>query len=114
MYKIITLAAAASLLALTACDRAAETARAGDDAAANAVPTGGGAPGMEGSGDAPAPSSRTATSGASASGSETLAPAGSATAAATDTAIAPVTEETRTGAQMAAEQTNLHPKPPMN
>lgn len=114
MYRIITLAAAASLLTLGACDRNAETAPVVDDATA----AGADAMAADGAGADASTSAAPAPSGAAAagatSGSETLAPAGSSTAAPTGASVGPVSEETRANAQTAAEQTNLHPKPPMN
>ena len=113
MHKIITLAAAASLLTLAACNRDAETAPAVDDAAATsadamAADSAGmdastSASGSSGSGSTAAP--------AAGSGSETMAPAPAAGATPTGTSMGPVTDQTRANAQMAAEETNLHPKP---
>jgi len=113
LYKIITLAAAASLLTLAACNRDTETAPA-DDAAANAEAMAADSAATDASTSAPAASSGSTTSGRATSGSETMAPAESSMAAPTGTGVAPVTEETRANAQQAAEETNLHPKPPMN
>lgn len=113
MYKIITLAAAASLLTLTACNREAETAPAVDDAAsADAISAD--SAGADASTRAAAGSSGTMTTGNATSASETMAPAGSSTASPTGTGVGPVTDETRANAQTAAEETNLHPKPPAN
>lgn len=109
MHRIITLAAAASLLALAACNRDTETVPAADDAAASADAMSADSAGADASTGAPAGSSSTATSINPAS--ETMAPAESGMAGAD---VGPVTDETRARAQTAAEETNLHPKPPTN
>ena len=120
MYKIITLAAAASLLTLAACNRETETAPAGDDATANADAMAAEAAAT----DASATSASATAPGASSNagkrssgmnnGSETMAPAESNMAGPTGAGVGPVTDETRANAQTAAEETNLHPKPPTN
>ena len=113
MYKIITLAAAASLLTLAACNRDAETAPAVDDAAASSAGAmAADSAAMDASTSAPAASS--SATPAARSGTETMPPAPAASATPTGAGVGPVTEETRANAQTAAEETNLHPKPPMN
>lgn len=112
MHRIITLAAAASLLALAACNRDTETVPAADDAAASADAMSADSAGSDASTGAPARSSSTATSISAAS--ETMAPADSSMASPTGADVGPVTDETRARAQTAAEETNLHPKPPTN
>ncbi|WP_428149710.1 hypothetical protein [Brevundimonas sp.] len=114
MYRIITLAAAASLLTLAACDRNAETAPAIDDAtAANADAIAADSAGSDASTSAPAAPSG-ATAADATSRSETMTSAESGTASPTGAGVGSVTDETRANAQRAAEETNLHPKPPMN
>lgn len=112
MYKIITLAAAASLLTLAACNRDTETAPAGDDAAANVDVLSADSAGSDASTGAPAAPSGAATTSNAAS--ETMAPTDSSAASPTGAGVGPVTDETRANAQTAAEETNLHPKPPTN
>ena len=112
MHRIITLAAAASLLALAACNRDTETVPAADDAAASAEAMSADSAGADPSTGAPAGSSSTATS--INAGSETMAPAESGMAGPTGADVGPVTDETRARAQTAAEETDLHPKPPTN
>ena len=112
LYKIITLAATASLLALAACNRNTETAPAVDDATASADAMSADRAGSDASTSAPVAPSGAATSGNAAS--ETMAPADSSMAAPTGAGVGPVTDDTRANAQTAAEDTNLHPKPPTN
>ena len=112
MYKIITLAATASLFALAACNRDTETAPAVDDATASADAMSVDRAGSDASTSAPVAPSGAATSGNAAS--ETMAPADSSMAAPTGAGVGPVTDDTRANAQTAAEETNLHPKPPTN
>ncbi len=115
MHKIVTLAAAASLLTLAACNREAETAPATDPSMAEA--TSADTAGTDASASTSSVSSSSgASSGAMSAGpgSETMDPTSSSTAGPTGAAIAPVTQETRDNAKMAAEETNLHPKPPAN
>lgn len=116
MHRIITLAAAASLLALAACNRDTETVPAADDAAASADAMSADSAGSDASTGAPARPSSTATSTATSisAASETMAPADSSMASPTGVDVGPVTDETRARAQTAAEETNLHPKPPTN
>ncbi|WP_426039133.1 hypothetical protein [Brevundimonas sp. DC300-4] len=112
MYRIITLAAAASLLTLSACNRDTETGPAADDAGASADAMSADSAGSDASTGSPVGSSSTATS--INAGSETMAPADSSMASPTGADVGQVTDETRANAQTAAEETNLHPKPPTN
>ena len=116
MRSLIILGAAASVLALGACNRDAETAPAASDAIVSAEATAADTAAMDASssaasgstGSASRAANRDMTAGAD---GEAMDPAGSSTATPTGTAIAPVTQGTRDNAQMAAEETNLHPKP---
>ena len=111
MYRIITLAAATSLLALGACNRDTETSPAVADVTAEAA-----MPADSATSDASATASRSGSGAAAASGdaakSESMSVASSSTTSPTGASVGPVTDETRRDAQAAAEATNLHPKPP--
>lgn len=112
MRSLIVLSVAASTLVLAACNRETETAPPTDGAAMGAAAA---------SADSVGSDAATSAPGGDAGGgaqtadrlSETMDPAGSASARPTDT-MGPVTQERRDGAKMAAEETNLHPKPPTN
>ncbi len=117
MNKIIILAAAASVLSLAACNREAETAPTADASMTPADATAADSAGMNASTTAGSGSGSGSTGGAMAAGgsgaaSETMDPAGSSMVG--STGVAPVSPETRDNAKMAAEETNLHPKPPTN
>lgn len=110
MNKIITLAAAAAVLALAGCNRDAETAPTADDATA----AGAEAASADGSGS---DASATASGGARAAGdagsaSEAMAPEGAGSIRPTGETASGVSDQTRDNAQAEAEATNLHPKPP--
>ena len=106
MRKLIILGTAASLLALAACNREAESAAPVDEATAAA--------------DTAADAAATGAGSGSGSGSTSAGAAGSSGTAspystndpmppATD-GPGPVTDATRAGAKEKAESTNLHPK----
>ena len=112
MNKIITLAAAVSVLALGACNRDVETAPVVDDAAPTSAEA---AAASDARSDASTTASRSSrgvlSAGASGSASETMGPAGSSSADPTGATAGGLSDQTRDNAQQAAEETNLHPKP---
>ncbi len=116
MRKIITLATAASMLTLVACNRDAEMAPTADASMASSEATAADSAGVNASTTAAGSGSTggAMAAGGSTSGSETMNPAGSSMVGSTGTGVAPVSPETRDNAKMAAEETNLHPKPPAN
>ncbi len=119
MNKIITLAAAGAVLALAACNREAETAPTADTSMTPTDAVAADSAGVNVSTTAGSRSGAGSSDGAMAmrgpgSASETMNASGSSMAGPTGTGVAPVSPETRDNAKMAAEETNLHPKPPTN
>lgn len=113
MRSLMILGAAASMLVLAGCNRDTETAPAVDEGAMSADAVSATDAGSNASARASGGAGSGGGAAAAGSMSETMDPAGSASARSADT-MGPVTQDTRDNAKMAAEETNLHPKPPAN
>lgn len=111
MRSLMILGAAASMLVLAGCNRDTETAPAADDAATSAMSAD--SAGSDAATSASASGGAGGGAPAAASAGETMDPASAASTVAPST-VGPVTQDTRDSAKMAAEETNLHPKPPAN